>query len=1036
MSQPVEPSSFADLDHFVKAYEMARRASAHADLAAFLPAPTHPHYRAVLCELVRVDLEYAWKGGQPRRLEEYLQRFPELQRETGALREIAFEEYRLRQQAGDQPSPDEYFQRFGLTSLPWPVVPGPLGESDLPATRRTPSEAEPGALGLQSQAENHNSFAVAPPAERGLSNLPRVGTEYLGFHLRAELGRGAFACVYLAQQGDLANRPVALKVSTNVWKESQTLAQLQHTNIVPIYSVHRDGPLQAVCMPYFGPTTLADVLGSLRGRESLPESGVYLVQALKSRQSTFRPEMTRDSATEPSSATPGAPDGPEPPAPAPSRPHGEAPESLLQLEKYSYVDAVLWMAKRLADGLAHAHQRGILHRDLKPANILLTDEGEPMLLDFNLAVDTRQPLGASLYGGTLPYMAPEHIDAFHGTPREVDERSDIFSLGVVLYELLTGRHPFVNRRGPLHQVLADLRAAQRSPLQDARTWNRAVSPAVQSILQHCLAADPAKRYQSANQLRDDVEQQLSDKPLKYAPEPSLRERLGKWRRRHPRATAIGVAVCAVVLLAGLASAFVYRGHRLQQAEKAAEAKTAWQQFRTDAQTAQSLLTLRNDDPERLQKSQSEEGLALGRRVLDRYQVGHNPAWHQQPVVTHLAEEDQAQLRERVAELALLLKLVKARREGGSAATPAALEEIQRLRADGMAPAQEAARQRLLARQHLIQGRFGAALELLEKATAADPTNYWGWFLRATCHQGLAQLAEAVAYYTVCIALAPTSYAARFNRGKVYLRQDDFQRARDDFHQLVQLRPTSGEAYFHRALAQKGLRKYTQAVDDFTLAIANGFPETRVYFARSGVRELAGDLPGAKVDFQEGMKRRPTDEASWNARGLARLGKDPRAALADFEEALKLDPCYLPALQNVAHVLSEKLGRTEEAVQVLSHILKFNEGYVPARAGRGVLLARLGKREAALADARETLVRESTPFLQFQVAGIYALTSCQQPDDRLKAYPLLASALRQGFGFDDLTTDPDLAPLRDQPEFRRLVELAAGWRAAIEKQPAR
>ncbi len=99
---------------------------------------------------------------------------------------------------------------------------------------------------------------------------------------------------------------------------------------------------------------------------------------------------------------------------------------------------------RLADGLGHAHERGILHRDLKPANILLADDGQPMLLDFNLSEDLklRSRAPAAFIGGTLPYMAPEQLQAFqHGTCGG-DARSDIFSLGVILYELLTGEHPF------------------------------------------------------------------------------------------------------------------------------------------------------------------------------------------------------------------------------------------------------------------------------------------------------------------------------------------------------------------------------------------------------------------------------------------------------------------------------------------------------------------------------------------------------------------------------------------------------------------
>ena len=105
---------------------------------------------------------------------------------------------------------------------------------------------------------------------------------------------------------------------------------------------------------------------------------------------------------------------------------------------------MLCLGAQLADGLAHAHARGIVHRDLKPANVLLTDEGRPMLLDFNLSEDTKlraSPEGGRM-GGTLPYMAPEQIDAFRSRRGVVDGRCDLFALGVILYELLTGRHPF------------------------------------------------------------------------------------------------------------------------------------------------------------------------------------------------------------------------------------------------------------------------------------------------------------------------------------------------------------------------------------------------------------------------------------------------------------------------------------------------------------------------------------------------------------------------------------------------------------------
>src|SRR5205823_3251174 len=150
---------------------------------------------------------------------------------------------------------------------------------------------------------------------------------------------------------------------------------------------------------------LAHAVRRFRG-DTVPDSGKGLVTLIHSSAASQR-------------LIPPAAVGPDvlPPPPQPS-----STMVLDLLNGLSYVDAILWLGARLADALAHAHDRGILHRDLKPANVLLTDEGQPMLLDFNLASDTR--LGGlaevARLGGTLPYMPPEHIESFGGARRVVD----------------------------------------------------------------------------------------------------------------------------------------------------------------------------------------------------------------------------------------------------------------------------------------------------------------------------------------------------------------------------------------------------------------------------------------------------------------------------------------------------------------------------------------------------------------------------------------------------------------------------------------
>src|SRR5262245_11832224 len=121
MSDDRMTSPGAELDDFVAAFETAQARDGPVDLAAFLPGPAHPLYREVLRELVRVDLEFGWSRGRARSLEEYRRTFPQLFKDPDDLRAITFEEYRLRRQAGEDPTPDEYRRRFGVDVGDWPA---------------------------------------------------------------------------------------------------------------------------------------------------------------------------------------------------------------------------------------------------------------------------------------------------------------------------------------------------------------------------------------------------------------------------------------------------------------------------------------------------------------------------------------------------------------------------------------------------------------------------------------------------------------------------------------------------------------------------------------------------------------------------------------------------------------------------------------------------------------------------------------------------------------------------------------------------
>jgi serine/threonine protein kinase/Flp pilus assembly protein TadD len=894
------------------------------------------------------------------------------------------------------------------------------------------------------------------PAE-GLDSFPEVGDDFLGFRLVGELGRGAFGRVFLAHQGDLSDRPVALKVSTEIMAESRKLARLQHTNIVPVYSAHRRGPLQAVCMPYLGSTTLDDVLLHLAKHRTMPASGKGLVSTLQERKSRTR--CAADGPARPGSSGEFllAGEGARP-AEAGGAGAGDAPAvTLKMLEGLPYVDAVLWIGAKLADGLAHAHERGILHRDLKPANVLLTDDGQPMLLDFNLSAAAGGP--AALVGGTLPYMAPEHLEAFRGQPQPVDERADVYALGILLYELLTGRSPFKRLNGPMPVVLEHMLQQRRQPPPPLRSGNPAVTPAVEAILYKCLEADPARRYRSARDLQEDLERQLDHRPLRHAPDRSPWERLTKWARRHPRlSSSTSVAVAAALLVALLVAGLVVRDRRLTRLEAVA----ALNSFRDDLAEARLNLTAHSGDP-----LQVEEGRAAARRGLSRYRVLERDDWQAAGAYRNLTDAEREGLPGEVGELLLLLAREALRgeappEEAAQAAlqlnrraeacfpangAPRALwvqraeivqalgqpEEAERLRAAAAeTPVRGAWDRYLLAREEMARGRFPDAIEELRRAVEEDPRNFPTWYMLGVCSLAgfgdhLGHGAEAVSHFTTCVALRPKFAGAYFSRGLARLRLREFAGAEADFSRALELRPGWPEAYVHRARARQENRQYQAALADLDRALEAGPASTRVFSLRARVRGLLGDEDGARRDREEELRREPADEEGWVARGVARLPGDPAGALADFERAVRANPRSLAGLHNQAHVLSECLGRPADALKRLDRVLELYPDLVPAYGGRGVLRARLGERAGALADAREALRRDSGGETLFQAACVYALTSRKEAEDRHEALRLLAQALRQGFGLDLLETDTDLEPLRKDPQFRELVRAARALR---------
>ena len=495
------------LEAFASAWEDA---SGPPNPADFVPAGPADVRRLVLVEIVKFDIDCRLRKDQPLALEDYLRLFPELASGDGPPCDLLYEDFHLRCQAGHAPKPSDYFARF----------PG--------------RAAELGRL-IGGTASPRSTAVLSARVPVGV--IP--GEQLDDFDLVALLGEGQFAKVFLARQRSM-QRMVALKVSAVRGAEAQTLARLDHPNIVRVYD-QRTLPargLLLVYMPYLAGGTLQDVIRQVREISLVDRSGRNLLKAV-------------DSALERR--------GELPPADSSAR---------NRWTERSWQAAVCAIGAKLAGALDYAHRHDVLHRDVKPANVLLSSEGEPLLADFNVGCCSKlEGAGpAAFFGGSLAYMAPEHLEAFNPEhprpPESLDGRADIFGLAVTLWELFAGERPFGadHLSGGWGETLRALAAERRAGLSpDAiSALTDGDVPGLKETLLRCLAPNPDDRPATAGEMAAELE--LCLRPATRA---LVRPAPGGWRemvRRHPL-LAIYIPTIAVNLLASLFNIY-YNGKEI------------------------------------------------------------------------------------------------------------------------------------------------------------------------------------------------------------------------------------------------------------------------------------------------------------------------------------------------------------------------------------------------------------------------------------------------------------------------------------------
>jgi tetratricopeptide (TPR) repeat protein len=355
------------------------------------------------------------------------------------------------------------------------------------------------------------------------------------FEVVREIGRGGMGVVYEARQVSL-NRPVALKVLSGTLgltptavqrfrREAEAAARLHHTNIVPVYATGDQDGTHFYAMELIEGPSLDHVIRQLRPQTAGPSGqGDQLPPAL----GATGPYIHGGDAAAPTAGL---------------------SSSSLSSDGH-YFDTVARLVAEVADALDYAHKQGVVHRDVKPSNLLLAPAGRLSLNDFGLARVLEQP-GMTVTGefvGTPAYMSPEQITAGR-VP--LDHRTDVYSLGATLYELLTLRPPFTGARRD--QVLAQI--LQKEPPAPRRV-NRKVPVDLETICLKAMEKDPDQRYQTAGQLAEDLRRYVNRFAILARRAGPIR-RLAKWVRRRP---AVAVALASALMLALAAGFFAYQAH--------------------------------------------------------------------------------------------------------------------------------------------------------------------------------------------------------------------------------------------------------------------------------------------------------------------------------------------------------------------------------------------------------------------------------------------------------------------------------------------
>ncbi|MEM1227276.1 MAG: serine/threonine-protein kinase [Planctomycetota bacterium] len=690
--------------------------------------------------------------------------------------------------------------------------------------------------------QNESTEPISQRSVRRVESSIQTGDRIDHYVIGQPIGRGTHGQVFLAEDMEL-HRTIALKVSPDLGIEGRILAQLKHPNIVDVYRQFVIGRHRFLAMQLVDGPTLASVLAAKPFREPRRWSRNQLIDWIK--------RQCRHSNTD----------------------QGES--TLRAQEDVSYERVVVDLVFGIAKALHHAHLRGVLHRDIKPSNVMLDVSGTPMLMDFNVAaLDTAAE--QSLFGGTLAYMSPEHLTAFEVDSKadSVDARSDVYAMGVMFMELLTGDRTWSDESS----LLVQRSAGPSTEVLESIPWT------LRPIVAKCLRPDPRDRYQSVSELIADLSAWREGGSLIHSRHVGWTRSFVHALRVHRKVAGIAAITCGLliglVIIANLRTrAIVLRSqtltdraaanleqHLLSEAiESIGEAKgiiasspgvqliqlhrveqleRRWRRLGASVQSIQLRQQLNAFRTSQVSAPRSSMGADFARDSLAEFGLLDRDDWETSPPYTQLDDAQQSQVAEQITELILLVSLQRNQMDDSQRETLArVLRRTPEIHRDGWAfglledggqiipKVMDEFQSYLVGIVRFSERDFENARRRFadsrrQRPIGADP-RYWCCFWEAYSCQELQRFAEAATLYGACIgqhADFPWPYA---NLALMHAQLGEWQLAKSYANQAIRVRPDFGQAHETRAAVSLELGDYSSAIESIQAAERSGYWSERL-----------------------------------------------------------------------------------------------------------------------------------------------------------------------------------------------------------------